>query len=81
MAYAKVRSDSLTFENLAFEHLDKHVERSDLADIIYLAFQKAFDKVLCKRLLSKSSSHGTAEQECNQLRAQETGNKNKWGSR
>ncbi|CAM5112909.1 unnamed protein product [Natator depressus] len=40
------------------EGVNKHVGKGDPVDIVYLDFQKAFDKVLHQGLLSKVSSHG-----------------------
>ncbi|CAM4543822.1 unnamed protein product [Lepidochelys kempii] len=41
-----------------FEGVNKHVDKGDPMDIVYLDFQKAFDKVPHQRLLCKLSSHG-----------------------
>uniref|UniRef100_A0A8C8SCV0 Reverse transcriptase domain-containing protein n=1 Tax=Pelusios castaneus TaxID=367368 RepID=A0A8C8SCV0_9SAUR len=41
-----------------FEGVNKHVDRGDPVDIVYLDFQKAFDKVPHQRLLCKLSCHG-----------------------
>ncbi|CAM5087761.1 unnamed protein product [Eretmochelys imbricata] len=41
-----------------FEEVNKHVDEGDPVDIVYLAFEKAFDNVPHQRLLSKVSSHG-----------------------
>ncbi|CAM5134540.1 unnamed protein product [Natator depressus] len=41
-----------------FEGVNKHVDKGDPLDTVYLDFQKAFDKVPHQRLLSKISSHG-----------------------
>ncbi|CAM4640541.1 unnamed protein product [Lepidochelys kempii] len=38
--------------------VNKHVHKGDPVDIVYLDFQKAFDKVPHQRLLSKVSCHG-----------------------
>ncbi|CAM5114322.1 unnamed protein product [Eretmochelys imbricata] len=40
-----------------FEGVNKHVDKGDPVDIVYLDFQKAFDKVPHQRLLCKLSSH------------------------
>uniref|UniRef100_A0A8C3TGZ7 Ataxin 7 like 1 n=1 Tax=Chelydra serpentina TaxID=8475 RepID=A0A8C3TGZ7_CHESE len=44
-----------------FEGINKHVDKGDPVDIVYLDFQKAFDKVPHQRLLSKVSCHGIRE--------------------
>ncbi|KAG6938185.1 hypothetical protein G0U57_007088, partial [Chelydra serpentina] len=41
-----------------FEGVNKHMDKGDPENIVYLDFQKAFDKILHQRLLRKSSSHG-----------------------
>ena len=41
-----------------FEGVNKHVDKGDPIDVVYLDFQKAFDKVPHQRLLSKLNSHG-----------------------
>ena len=41
-----------------FEHVTKWVDESLAVDIIYLDFQKAFDKVPHQRLLLKLKPHG-----------------------
>ncbi|CAM5080592.1 unnamed protein product [Natator depressus] len=41
-----------------FEGVNKHVDRANPVYIVYLDFQKAFDKVSHQRLLSKLSSYG-----------------------
>ncbi|KAG6940840.1 hypothetical protein G0U57_011320 [Chelydra serpentina] len=41
-----------------FEGVNKHVDKGDPVDIVYLDFQKAFDKVPHQRLLHKLSCHG-----------------------
>ncbi|CAM5127487.1 unnamed protein product [Eretmochelys imbricata] len=41
-----------------FEGVNKHVDKGDPVDIVYLDFQKAFDKVPHQRLLCKLSCHG-----------------------
>ncbi|KAM7181807.1 uncharacterized protein RBU57_000458 [Macrochelys suwanniensis] len=41
-----------------FERVNKHVDKGDPVDIVYLDFQKAFDKVPHQRLLRKLSCHG-----------------------
>ncbi|CAM4545379.1 unnamed protein product [Caretta caretta] len=41
-----------------FEGINKHVDKGDPVDIVYLNFQKAFDKVPHQRLLCKLSCHG-----------------------
>ncbi|CAM5136333.1 unnamed protein product [Eretmochelys imbricata] len=41
-----------------FEGVNKHVDKGDPVDIVYLNFQEAFDKVPHQRLLNKVSSHG-----------------------
>ncbi|CAM5159894.1 unnamed protein product [Natator depressus] len=41
-----------------FEEINKHVDKGDPVDIVYLDFQKAFDKVPHQRLLCKLSCHG-----------------------
>ncbi|CAM5079620.1 unnamed protein product [Natator depressus] len=41
-----------------FEGVNKHADKGDPVDIVYLDFQKAFDKVPHQRLLNKISSHG-----------------------
>ncbi|CAM4694812.1 unnamed protein product [Caretta caretta] len=41
-----------------FEGVNKHVDKGDPVDIVYLDFQKAFDKVPHQRLLHKLSHHG-----------------------
>uniref|UniRef100_A0A452HI16 Reverse transcriptase domain-containing protein n=1 Tax=Gopherus agassizii TaxID=38772 RepID=A0A452HI16_9SAUR len=41
-----------------FEGVNKHVEKGDPVDIVYLEFQKAFHKVPHQRLLCKLSCHG-----------------------
>ncbi|CAM4721027.1 unnamed protein product [Lepidochelys kempii] len=41
-----------------FEGVNKHMDKGDPVDIVYLDFQKAFDKVPHQRLLSKVSCHG-----------------------
>ncbi|CAM4478491.1 unnamed protein product [Lepidochelys kempii] len=41
-----------------FEEVNKHVNKGDPVDILYLNFQKAFDKVPHQRLLCKLSCHG-----------------------
>ncbi|CAM5145241.1 unnamed protein product [Eretmochelys imbricata] len=40
------------------EGVNKHVDKGDPVDIVYLNFQKAFDKVHYQRLLRKLSCHG-----------------------
>ncbi|CAM5148917.1 unnamed protein product [Eretmochelys imbricata] len=40
-----------------FEGVDKHVDKGDPVDIVYLDFQKAFDKVPHQRLLCKLGCH------------------------
>ncbi|CAM5124147.1 unnamed protein product [Natator depressus] len=56
-AFCKGRS---CFTNLLefFEGVNKHVDKGDPVDIVYLGFQKAFDKVPHQRLLRKLSCHG-----------------------
>ncbi|CAM4388385.1 unnamed protein product [Lepidochelys kempii] len=48
------------FTNLLefFEGVNKHVDKGDPVDIVYLDFQKAFDKVPLQRLLRKLNCHG-----------------------
>ncbi|CAM5175000.1 unnamed protein product [Eretmochelys imbricata] len=48
------------FTNLLefFKGVNKHVDKGDPVDIVYLGFQEAFDKVPHQRLLSKLSCHG-----------------------
>uniref|UniRef100_A0A8C3I5X8 Reverse transcriptase domain-containing protein n=1 Tax=Chrysemys picta bellii TaxID=8478 RepID=A0A8C3I5X8_CHRPI len=48
------------FTNLLefFEGVSKHVDKGHPVDIVYLGFQKAFDKVPHQRLLHKLSCHG-----------------------
>ncbi|CAM5130961.1 unnamed protein product [Natator depressus] len=48
------------FTNLLefFEGVNKHVDKGNPVDIVYLDFQKAFDKVPHQRLLCKLSCHG-----------------------
>ncbi|CAM4653796.1 unnamed protein product [Lepidochelys kempii] len=41
-----------------FEGVNKHVDKGDPVDIVYLDFQKAFNKVPHQRLLHKLSCHG-----------------------
>ncbi|XP_030051022.1 uncharacterized protein LOC115464802, partial [Microcaecilia unicolor] len=41
-----------------FEGVSKHVDNGEPVDIVYLDFQKAFDKVPHERLLKKLQSHG-----------------------
>ncbi|CAM5088479.1 unnamed protein product [Eretmochelys imbricata] len=41
-----------------FEGVNKHVDKGDPVDIVYLDFQKAFNKVPHQRLLRKLSCHG-----------------------
>ncbi|CAM5074984.1 unnamed protein product [Natator depressus] len=41
-----------------FEGVNKHVDKGDPVDTVYLDFQKAFDKVPHQRLLRKLSGHG-----------------------
>ncbi|CAM5165119.1 unnamed protein product [Natator depressus] len=41
-----------------FEGVNKHEDKGDPVDIVYLDFQKAFDKVPHQRLLRKLSCHG-----------------------
>ncbi|CAM4644795.1 unnamed protein product [Lepidochelys kempii] len=41
-----------------FEGVNKHVDKGDPVDIVYLDFQKAFDKVPHQRFLCKLSCHG-----------------------
>ncbi|CAM4589481.1 unnamed protein product [Caretta caretta] len=41
-----------------FEGVNKHADKGDPVDIVYLDFQKAFDKVPHQRLLHKVSYHG-----------------------
>ncbi|CAM4590202.1 unnamed protein product, partial [Caretta caretta] len=41
-----------------FEGVNKHVDKGDPVDIVYLDFQKAFDKVPHQRRLCKLSCHG-----------------------
>ncbi|CAM5102996.1 unnamed protein product [Eretmochelys imbricata] len=41
-----------------FEGVNKHVDKGDPGDIVYLDFQKAFDQVPHQRLLCKLSCHG-----------------------
>ncbi|CAM4389985.1 unnamed protein product [Caretta caretta] len=41
-----------------FEGVNKHVDKGDPVDTVYLDFQKAFDKVPQQRLLHKLSGHG-----------------------
>uniref|UniRef100_A0A8C3FHN3 Reverse transcriptase domain-containing protein n=1 Tax=Chrysemys picta bellii TaxID=8478 RepID=A0A8C3FHN3_CHRPI len=40
------------------EGVNKHVDKGDPVDVVYLDFQKAFDKVPHQRLLRKLNSHG-----------------------
>uniref|UniRef100_K7F105 Reverse transcriptase domain-containing protein n=1 Tax=Pelodiscus sinensis TaxID=13735 RepID=K7F105_PELSI len=41
-----------------FEGINKHADKGDPVDIVYLDFQKAFDKVPHQRLLCKLHGHG-----------------------
>ncbi|CAM4650296.1 unnamed protein product [Lepidochelys olivacea] len=41
-----------------FEGVNKHVDKGDPVDIVYLDFQQAIDKIPYQRLLSKVSCHG-----------------------
>ena len=41
-----------------FEEITKWVDEGSLVDVIYLDFQKAFDKVPHQRLIPKLKSHG-----------------------
>ncbi|CAM4425189.1 unnamed protein product [Lepidochelys kempii] len=41
-----------------FEGVNKHADKGDPVEIVYLDFQKAFDKVPYQRLLHKLSCHG-----------------------
>ena len=41
-----------------FEEIPKWVDEGSPVDVIYLAFQKAFDKVPHQRLILKLKSHG-----------------------
>ncbi|CAM4648684.1 unnamed protein product [Caretta caretta] len=41
-----------------FEGVNSHVDKGDPVDIVYLDFQKAFDKVPHQRVLCKLSCHG-----------------------
>lgn len=58
-----------------FERVKKRVDERELVDIIYLDFQKAFDKVSHKRLLRKLSSHGVRGEVLSRIRNQLRGNK------
>lgn len=55
--------------------MKKRVDERELVDIIYLDFQKAFDKVSHKRLLRKLSSHGVRGEVLSRIRNQLRGNK------
>ena len=43
------------------EHISKWADDGSPVDVIYLDFQKAFDKVPHQRLLIKLKSHGMGE--------------------
>ena len=44
-----------------FEHVTKWIDEESSVDIVYLDFQKAFDKVPHQRLLFKLKAHGVGE--------------------
>ena len=50
-----------------FEEITKWVDEGSPVDIIYLDFQKAFDKVPHQRLILKLKSHGMGNSIYNQL--------------
>ena len=56
MAFATCLINLLDFCNNVFNNYDE----TKAEDVIYLDFQKAFDKVLHKRSLKKLESHGMA---------------------
>lgn len=58
-----------------FGRVKKRVDERELVDIIYLDFQKAFDKVSHKRLLRKLSSRGVRGEVLSRIRNQLRGNK------
>jgi len=41
-----------------FKDVTSKVDNGDPVDVVYLDFQRAFDKVLDRRLIYKVSSHG-----------------------
>ncbi|CAM5138679.1 unnamed protein product [Natator depressus] len=55
--FSKGRS-CLTNLLVLFEGVNKHVDKGGPVDIVYLDFQKAFDKIPHQRLLCKLSCHG-----------------------
>ena len=48
-----------------FEEITKWVDEGSPVDVIYLDFQKAFDKVPHQRLILKLKSHGMEEHQSN----------------
>ena len=50
-----------------FEEITKWVDEGSPVDVIYLDFQKAFDKVPHQRLILKLKSHGMRSMQYNQL--------------
>ena len=44
-----------------FEDVTSRVDRGEPEDVVYLAFQKAFDKISHNRLLCKVKAHGIAQ--------------------
>ena len=50
-----------------FEEITKWEDEGSPVDIIYLDFQKAFDKVPHQRLILKLKSHGMGNKQYNQL--------------
>ena len=50
------------------EHISKWADDGSPVDVIYLDFQKAFDKVPHQRLLIKLKSHGMGESVVNWVR-------------
>ena len=50
------------------EHISKWADDGSPVDVIYLDFQKAFDKVPHQRLLIKVKSHGMVESVVNWVR-------------
>ena len=58
--FLKVRS-CLTNLLCFFEEITKWVDDESPVDVIYLDFQKAFDKVPHRRLILKLKSHGMGE--------------------